>query len=166
MKISLIAAISNNLVIGEKNKIPWNLPEDLKWFKSNTINKSIIMGRLTWESIKDSLPMRTNIVISRKKIIKHNIIWANSINNAIISATIYSKYKKNQEIMVIGGSKIYKQMLFYANKLYLTHVNCNISGDTYFPRYKICKNWKTIFKKNFPKDKQHTYDFCFEILIR
>lgn len=165
MNISLIAAISNNLVIGNKNRIPWNLPEDLKWFKKNTIYKSVIMGRLTWESIINSLPMRTNIVISRKKIVNKNIIWANSINNAIVS-TIYSKYKKNQEIMVIGGSEIYKQMLFYANKLYLTHVNCNIIGDSYFPKYKLYKNWKIVFQKKFFKDSKHSYDFCFEILTR
>ncbi|QCI16978.1 type 3 dihydrofolate reductase [Buchnera aphidicola (Aphis helianthi)] len=165
MNISLIAAISNNLVIGNKNKIPWNLPEDLKWFKKNTIYKNIIMGRLTWESIVNFLPMRTNIVISRKKIVKKNIIWANSIQNAIISTT-YSKYNQNQEVMVIGGGEIYKQMLFYANKLYLTHVNCNIIGDSYFPKYKLYKNWKTIFKKQFFKDKKHSYDFYFEILVR
>ncbi|QCI18705.1 type 3 dihydrofolate reductase [Buchnera aphidicola] len=165
MKISLIAAISNNLVIGNKNKIPWKLPEDLKWFKKNTIYKNIIMGRLTWESLINALPARNNIVISRKKIINKNVIWVNSINNAIIS-TVYSKYNQNEEIMIIGGGKIYKQMLFYANKLYLTHVNCNIIGDSYFPKYKLFKNWKTIFKQNFFKDSQHDYDFCFEILVR
>lgn len=165
MKISLIAAISNNLVIGDKNKIPWYLPEDLKWFKKNTINKNIIMGRVTWESIEKFLPMRTNIVVSKKKIFKKNIIWADSINSAIISS-VCSKHSEHEEIMVIGGSQIYQQMLFYANKLYLTHVNCDISGDTYFPKYKLFKNWKTIFKKNFFKDRKHNYDFCFEILIR
>ncbi|CAL4319884.1 Dihydrofolate reductase [Buchnera aphidicola (Protaphis terricola)] len=164
MNISLIAAISNNLIIGNHNQIPWNLPKDLKWFRKNTIYKNIIMGRLTWESIKNPLPMRTNIVISHKKINKKNIIWANSIHNAIISAHL--KNKKNEEIMVIGGEKIYKQMLFYANKLYLTHVNCNISGDTYFPKYTMFKKWKTIFKKEIKKDSKHAYDFLLEILIR
>lgn len=165
MKISLIAAISNNLVIGSKNQIPWSLPKDLKWFKKNTTYKSIIMGRLTWESIMHALPMRTNIVISRNKITEKNVTWANSLNNAIVSA-INLKYKKNQEIMVIGGAKVYKQMLFYANKLYLTHVNCNIIGDTYFPKYTLFKHWKTIFKQKNFKDNKHAYDFCFEILVR
>ncbi|WP_348769505.1 type 3 dihydrofolate reductase [Buchnera aphidicola] len=165
MKISLIAAISNNLVIGKKNTIPWNLPKDLKWFKKNTIHKTIIMGRLTLESITHALPFRTNIVISRKKIIQKNIIWAKSINDAIISS-IHSKYDQNKEIMVIGGGEIYTQMLFYANKLYLTHVNCNITGDSYFPQYKLFKHWKTTFKKKILKDKQHSYEFCFEVLTR
>ncbi|QCI24799.1 type 3 dihydrofolate reductase [Buchnera aphidicola (Rhopalosiphum padi)] len=161
MKISLIAAISNNLVIGNNNKMPWYLPEDLKWFKKNTIHKNVIMGRLTWDSIlKNPLPMRTNIVISHKKIIKKGVIWANSISKALLA----TKYDK--EIMVIGGAEIYKQMLFYANKLYLTHVDFNGIGDTYFPQYKLYKSWKTIFRKQHFKDKNNPYNLCFEILSR
>lgn len=160
MKISLIAAISNNLVIGDNNKIPWYIPEDLKWFKKNTIHKNVIMGRLTWESIGKPLPMRTNIVISRNEIKKKGIIWVNSISNAIIA----SKYDK--EIMVIGGGKIYEKMLFYANKLYLTHIDINIVGDTYFPRYQLFKSWKRLFKKNIIKSKTNSYNYSFEILSR
>lgn len=161
MNVSLIAAISNNLVIGYKNKIPWHLPEDLKWFKKNTIYKNVIMGRSTWESILSRpLPMRNNIIISHKKIKQKNIISARSISESLICA------KYNREIMVIGGEKIYKQMLFYANKLYLTHVDFNGIGDTYFPQYKLYKNWKTIFKKQYFKNKKNPYNFCFEILSR
>lgn len=144
MNISLIAAISNNFVIGRNNKIPWYMPEDLKWFKKNTIHKVVIMGRLTWESILRPLPMRINIVISHKKIKQEGIIWADSITNAIIIAIQY-----NQEIMVIGGEKIYKKMLFYANKLYLTYIDLDIIGDTYFPQYQLYKSWKIIFKKKY-----------------
>ena len=161
MNISLIAAISKNLVIGYNNKIPWNLPEDLKWFKKNTINKNVIMGRLTWESIAKPLSMRTNIVISRNKIKKTGIIWADSISNAIILAKKY-----DQEIMVIGGAQIYKKMLFYAKKLYLTHIDANIIGDTYFPKYTLYPSWKTLFQKNIIKNKLNPYNCCFEILSR
>ncbi|MCU4137074.1 type 3 dihydrofolate reductase [Buchnera aphidicola (Sitobion miscanthi)] len=160
MNISLIAAISNNLVIGYNNKIPWYLPEDLKWFKKNTINKSVIMGRLTWESIKKPLPMRKNIVISSNEIKIEGIIWANSISNAIISA------KYSQEIMVIGGSKIYKKMLFYANKLYLTHIDIDITGDSYFPEYTLYPDWKILFKKKNIKNIKNPYNYSFEILSR
>ncbi|CAL4326206.1 type 3 dihydrofolate reductase [Buchnera aphidicola] len=161
MNISLIAAFSKNLVIGHNNKIPWHLPEDLKWFKQNTINKNVIMGRVTWDSIlKKPLPMRTNIVISNNKIKNKGVIWANSISNALIS----SRY--DQEIMIIGGAKIYKKMLFYANKLYLTHIDAYISGDTYFPNYQLYPDWKILFKKKFRKDRYHLYNYCFEILSR
>ncbi|MBZ2279867.1 MAG: dihydrofolate reductase, partial [Buchnera aphidicola] len=84
MNISLIAAISKNLVIGKNNKIPWYISEDLKWFKKNTINKNIIMGRMTWQSIGKPLIMRRNIVISQKKIQKSGIIWAQSISHALL----------------------------------------------------------------------------------
>jgi dihydrofolate reductase len=161
MNISLIAAISNNLVIGYKNQIPWYLPEDFQWFKKNTIKKDIIMGRLTWESIgKKPLSMRNNIVISRNEIKKEGVIWANSISNAIISA------KYDQEIMVIGGAKIYKKMLFYSNKLYLTHIDINIIGDSYFPQYQLYPYWKVLFRKKIFKNKTNPYNYVFEILSR
>ncbi|AHG60227.1 type 3 dihydrofolate reductase [Buchnera aphidicola] len=161
MNISLIAAISKNFVIGHNNKIPWHLPEDLKWFKKNTINKNVIMGRLTWESIRKPLSMRNNIVISKKKIDEKGIIWADSISNAILAATKY-----NQEIMVIGGAQVYKKMLFYAKKLYLTHIDINVNGDTYFPKYQLYPYWKIIFRKNFIKNTINPYNYCFEILYR
>ncbi|QCI22600.1 type 3 dihydrofolate reductase [Buchnera aphidicola] len=160
MNISLIAALSKNFVIGNNNTIPWHLPEDLKWFKQKTINKNIIMGRLTWESIKKPLPMRKNIVISTNEIKKKGIIWANSIPNAIISATC------DQEIMVIGGAKIYKEMLFYANKLYLTHIDINIIGDSYFPEYRLFPSWKVLFRKKVLKNSVNPYNYYFEILSR
>lgn len=160
MNISLIAAVSKNLVIGYNNKIPWYLPEDLKWFKQNTINKNVIMGRLTWQSILKPLSMRTNIVISSNKIKNKDIIWADSISNAIIAS------KHDREIMIIGGATIYKQMLFYANKLYLTHIDVNIIGDTYFPNYKLYPSWKILFRKSFNKNYLNPYNYCFEILSR
>ncbi|QCI22026.1 type 3 dihydrofolate reductase [Buchnera aphidicola] len=160
MNISLIAAVSSNLVIGYNNKIPWYIPEDLKWFKKHTINKSVIMGRLTWESIGKPLLMRHNIVISKNKIEKKGIISVNSISKAIISA------KYAQEIMVIGGAQIYKNMLFYANKLYLTHIDAHIIGDAYFPKYKMFPNWKRLFKKKYIKNEKNPYNYYFEILSR
>ncbi|MBZ2279032.1 type 3 dihydrofolate reductase [Buchnera aphidicola] len=160
MNISLIAALSKNLVIGRNNKIPWYIAEDLKWFKKNTIHKNIIMGRVTWQSIGQPLIMRKNIVISRNKIKKNGVIWARSISNAILLADY------NKEIMVIGGEKIYKQMMFYANKLYLTHIDKNIIGDTYFPKYQLFSSWKVLFKKSIEKKFQNDYKYHFEILSR
>lgn len=160
MKISLIAALANNRVIGNKNIIPWNIPQDLKWFKKHTLHKSVIMGHNTWKSIGKPLLMRRNIVLSHQKIQQKGIIWANSISNAILSSEI------NKEIMVIGGQQIYQQMLFYANKLYLTHIDINIIGDKYFPQYHLCSYWKILFQKNFFKNTQNPYNYCFKILSR
>ncbi|AEO07956.1 dihydrofolate reductase [Buchnera aphidicola] len=168
MNISLIAAISKNLIIGYQNKIPWYIPNDLKWFKKNTIHKNIIMGRVTWESIAQPLSHRRNIVISKTEIKNKNVIWCHSISDAIsnaVSNIIVSK-KYQQEIMVIGGEKIYKQMLFYANKLYLTNIDIDIIGDSYFPQYMLYPSWKILFKQNNIKNKFNPYNYSFQILSR
>ncbi|MDE5285998.1 MAG: dihydrofolate reductase, partial [Buchnera aphidicola] len=89
---------------------------------------------------------------------KNGVIWARSISNAILLADY------NKEIMVIGGEKIYKQMMFYANKLYLTHIDKNIIGDTYFPKYQLFSSWKVLFKKSIEKKFQNDYKYHFEIL--
>ncbi|CAL4042473.1 type 3 dihydrofolate reductase [Buchnera aphidicola] len=157
--ISIIAAISNNQVIGNMNKLPWNVPKDLAWFKKHTLYKSVIMGRVTWESIGKILPMRENIVVSKKKIKKDGVISANSIDQAIKLA----QYKK--EIMIIGGGSIYAQILYKIDKLYLTHINIHVTGDTYFPNYKKIK-WNTVLNEYHYADKITNCDYQFQILKR
>ncbi|XBC41381.1 MAG: type 3 dihydrofolate reductase [Buchnera aphidicola (Nurudea yanoniella)] len=160
MKISIIAAISKNFVIGCNGSIPWNLPLDLKWFKKHTLKKSVIMGRKTWNSIKSELPMRQKIVLTHKKNYKfNNVIFANSIHEAIELAT-----NKN-EIMIIGGGTLYAQTLPMANKLYLTKINIFVQGDTYFPQYKHM-GWETIFSENHITNLENKYNFQFKILKR
>ncbi|XBC44495.1 MAG: type 3 dihydrofolate reductase [Buchnera aphidicola (Schlechtendalia peitan)] len=159
MNISIIAAMSKNRVIGNNNSIPWYLPLDLMWFKKHTINKSVIMGRLTWDSIKCKLPMRKNIVLTNKNIHNYNnIYFVNSIQKAIELAN------KN-EIMIIGGGKLYSQMLPVTNKLYLTIIKKDIKGDTYFPNYKHIQ-WKKTFTENHAISEHNNYNFEFQILER
>ncbi|WP_343192276.1 type 3 dihydrofolate reductase [Buchnera aphidicola (Formosaphis micheliae)] len=157
MNISIIAAISKNKIIGNNNNLPWNLPPDLIWFKKHTLHKSIIMGRLTWESIGKPLPMRENIIISKKKIYHSGIIWAKSIKDGIKLA------KYNKEIMIIGGSSIYEQTLHMTNTLYLTKLHKNIPGDKYFPNYKKIK-WNRIYYKYVYANHIINFDYQFEIL--
>ncbi|BAP58789.1 type 3 dihydrofolate reductase [Candidatus Tachikawaea gelatinosa] len=158
--ISLIAALTKNYIIGIHNTIPWYIPEDLLWFKRNTINKPIIMGRLTFESIGYPLKNRINIVVSRKKLINFNeVIWVKSIEEAI------TLVKHEEEAIVIGGGLIYDQMLRYANRLYLTHINFETFGDTYFPIYNS-KNWKVTFRKLCSNFKNKNINYYFEILDR
>ncbi|WWP02424.1 MAG: dihydrofolate reductase [Candidatus Dasytiphilus stammeri] len=162
--LSLIAALANNNVIGIKDTIPWYLPDDLIWFKKHTLHKPIIMGRCTWESIgKKPLPGRYNIIVSKSYRLnyfnksKNKMIVVSSIKEALyIAQKIYNPYK---EIMVIGGGKIYSQMLQYATLLYLTRINYEIIGDTYFPHiYK--EQWSSIFRSYQNKN------YYFEILER
>lgn len=161
MTISIIAAIAKNNVIGYKNKIPWNLPADMQWFKNCTLNKTIIMGRLTWDSlVKKPLPNRLNIILSKKNK-KYNskikeILWLSSIKEII-------KISEQKEIMVIGGSNIYNQLIKYSHRMYLTHINIQPYGDSYFPYYKK-KEWDVIFRKLHKPNKNNLYNYYFEIL--
>ena len=125
--ISLIAALAVDRVIGMENAMPWNLPADLAWFKRNTLNKPVVMGRLTWESIGRPLPGRKNIVISSKPGSDDRVQWVSSVEEAIAACGDV------EEIMVIGGGRVYEQFLPKAQKLYLTHIDAG-SGRRYpFP---------------------------------
>lgn len=159
INISLIAAKTSNNVIGLNNKIPWNLNNDIKWFKKNTIKKTIIMGNNTYNSINQQpLPDRNNIVLTKKKKKSKNVIYVNSIQEALRIIP-----KQSKEIMVIGGEKIYNLFFPIANKLYLTNIEINIFGDKFFPTYSKQK-WKTIFKEKHKKNKNNKFNYSFEIL--
>ncbi|MXP56476.1 type 3 dihydrofolate reductase [Pantoea sp. Mhis] len=165
--ISLIAALSMQSVIGIRNTIPWRLPADLAWFKHNTINKPVIMGRMTFESIgRRPLPERINIVVTNH--VQHyinavsGVIWVSSLYHAIKAAFSVGNFK---EIMVIGGGSIYEKMIIYADRLYLTHIEVNIEGDVFFPKYKL-KEWKVVFNESYDHDINNPYRYRFEILER
>lgn len=121
--INIIAAVSLNNCIGIDGKIPWNIKEDMKFFKTITTGKTVIMGSKTYQSIGKPLPNRNNIVISSKNI--EEITTFNNLNDAIKST--------NDEIFLIGGSRIYLEGMKCADKLYITLVNKEVNGDTFFP---------------------------------
>ncbi|MDN0100997.1 type 3 dihydrofolate reductase, partial [Yersinia enterocolitica] len=107
--ISLIAALAADRVIGMENAMPWHLPADLAWFKRNTLNKPVIMGRKTFESIGRPLPGRLNIVISSQPGTDDRVTWATSIDDALALAG------DAEDVMVMGGGRVYKQFLDRAN---------------------------------------------------
>ena len=151
VRISLIAAIAKNGVIGEKGEIPWYLPSDFAYFKKTTLNKPIIMGRKTFESIGKALPKRTNIIISRQKEYQpDNTIVINSIDGAIKIAKDIAIRDDVDEIMIIGGANIYQQTIDVAERLYISHVALDIKGDSIFP--KIDENiWQVINEPRIEK---------------
>ncbi len=165
--ISIIAALSNNNVIGKKNSLCWKIKEDIKWFKKNTINKTIIMGNKTWKSIKKPLKKRINIIITRK-IKKKYILYKKNTQIIFVKSIIQALYiakKTKKEIMVIGGEKIYSQLIKWSNKMYLTYINKNILGDKFFPKYNK-KEWKIIYrKKKYIKNKKINH-IIFNIFIK
>jgi dihydrofolate reductase len=153
-KISLIAALSTNRVIGRDNKLPWYLPTDMKYFKKITSGKPVIMGRKTYDSIGRPLPKRKNIVITGSpwKINSDSVLAVETIFKALSEA----KKDSPEEIFFIGGGEIYKQTIDLADKLYLTVVEIQIEGDAFFPDYS---NFGHISWQE--KHHENGLDFCF-----
>lgn len=160
MKISLIVAAATNNVIGRDGALPWHISEDLKRFKRLTVGKPIIMGRLTYDSIGKPLPDRKNIVISSQEGL--------TIDGCEVVATPEAALElaaDADEVMVIGGGRIYEQMLPIADRIYLTKVNKEIDGDTYFP--KICdEEWTLIDQEDIPADESGKPGYSFITLDR
>lgn len=133
MKINLIAAVSENKIIGKNNTLPWYISEDLKRFRKLTTGHPIIMGRKTYESIGKPLPHRTNIVITKDPEYQaHGVALVHSLEEALKTA---SKSEGSEEVFIIGGGQIFKEAISIADKLYLTVIHKQIEGDIYFPDY-------------------------------
>jgi len=159
--LSLIVATANNNVIGKENTMPWHLPADLAYFKKVTLGKPIIMGRKTFESIGRALPGRRNIIITRDRHYHaSNIDIVNSIEDAL------ALVNDVDEVMVIGGGSIYQHCLPKADRLYVTHINADIVGDTYFPDYDTQHDWQKISCENYAADDKNAYDLSFCVYHR
>lgn len=146
MKLSLIVAAAQNNVIGRNNQLPWHLPQDLKYFKSVTLGKPIIMGRKTFDSIGKPLPGRTNIVITRQSDWQHGgVLVAASVPDAIALAAQLRNAQGQavDEVMVIGGAEIYRGALPLADRVYLTRVHADVEGDAFFAELPIAE-WKLV----------------------
>tara|TARA_B100001113_G_scaffold339926_1_gene323659 strand:+ start:133 stop:624 length:492 start_codon:yes stop_codon:yes gene_type:complete len=135
MSIKLICAVSKNNVIGNKNKLPWNLSEDLKRFRKLTNDNVIVMGRKTYDSIGRPLPNRENLVLSKNKKLKIDNVKVFSSPKEILDF-YYTKKKKN-DLFIIGGTFIYELFIDYCDYLLITYVNKEFEGDAYFPKV----NW-------------------------
>jgi len=126
--------MARNRVIGRNGDLPWQLPADLRHFKSVTMGKPIIMGRKTFESIGRPLPGRKNIVVTRRaNFISDGVLTSNNLTAAIALGKAIASEDNVDEIMVIGGGEIYAKALSDADRLYLTEVHADIDGDTFFP---------------------------------
>jgi dihydrofolate reductase len=152
----MIVAMANNNIIGRNNDMPWHLPADLAYFKKITLGKPIIMGRKTFESIGRPLPGRRNIVISRDDHYQAaGIDVVNSVEQAL------ALVDGSDEIMVIGGGAIYSHCLAKAERLYVTHIEANIEGDTQFPDFYDGTWLKVNSERRLSDDKNiYSLDFC------
>lgn len=159
MIISMIAAMANDRIIGKDNQMPWHLPADFAWFKRCTMDKPVVMGRKTYESIGRPLPGRQNIVISRDgSLVIDGVTTVTSIDEALHAAGDV------EEVMIIGGGTIYEACLPKANKLYVTHIEAEIQGDTQFPAWG--DEFKEAYSEAYSSDEKNAYDMRFVVLER
>ena len=160
--LSIIVAISKNNVIGKNNKLIWHLPEDLKRFKKLTTGHTIIMGRKTFESLGRVLPNRKHIVITSNT----NMQIEDENVELIDDIKMLNKYiNSEEEHFIIGGATIYKLLMPYASKMYITKINEEFEGDVYFP--KIDKEfWKEVERKTGIKDEKNPFNYEYITYIK
>ena len=162
MRLSMIAALGKNRVIGNKNKMPWHLPADLQFFKKTTMGKPIIMGRKTYDSIGRPLPGRLNIVLSRDE---NLTIDGCTVVNSLQEAMLAAEDQDSDEIFITGGAYLYNTYLADADRLYLTLIDEEFEGDTFFPDYTQY-DWKQIRKQTYRADVQNLFAYSFVTLDR
>lgn len=176
MIISLIAAVSDNYVIGKDNRLIWRLPADVKFFKEKTEGHHILTGRKNYLSIPEKfrpLQNRINIIVSRDKdfFLKNNPLSPSDQAGENYTQTVivhspeegieYARRSKEKELFVIGGGEIYRQTIDIADKLYITWVHSAFEGDTFFPDINN-EIWKETYRMDHPMDEKHkfAYSFC------
>jgi dihydrofolate reductase len=160
--LSHIVAASENNVIGIKNGLPWRLPNDFRYFKNKTWSMPVIMGRNTYESLKQELKGRINIVISRNtNWHSGNVAVAHSVDEAISKA----KECDAREIFIIGGGEVFRETMGKVDRIYLTRVHTEVEGDTTYPELDLSK-WKKVKEESFPADEKNNYPYTFEVWER
>jgi len=160
MIISLIAAMDRNRVIGNNNQLPWYLPADLKHFKAITLNKPIIMGRKTYDSIGKPLPKRRNIVISHQQQLRIPGCEVFSSLDAALQVV-----GSNEEVMIIGGESLFRMSLSQAHRLYLTIIDHEFKGDIVFPEWDE-NEWTIKSSISHKPDEKNKYSYNFIELER
>jgi len=160
MIISLITAMDCNRLIGDNNQLPWHLPADFAHFKAVTMNKPVVMGRKTYESIGKPLPGRTNIVLSRNTDTEYEGVTC--VSNFDEACAVVPEA---EELMVIGGSTIYEMLLPQANRMYITYVDAEFKGDAWFPEFEE-NQWLETESVSRKADEKNLYDCRFVTLER
>ena len=157
---SIVVAMSRNGVIGSQGSLPWHLPADLRHFKKITMGKPVVMGRRTWESIGRPLPGRTNIVLTRST--GGSFAGATVIHSL---AELPEKTGHASEIMIIGGAEVYREALPKVDRLYITRVDAEVSGDVGFPEV-LWQEWVMTDSEAREPDEQNACRLIFEVWTR
>ena len=151
-KIILIVAVSSNDVIGNNNKLLWNLPEDMKHFRQKTTGNVVVMGRKTYESIGRALPKRKNIVVSKNHINDLSVEVIDDFDKAIVAARIAAPLTENGDVYIIGGATIYNQAMEVGivDEISLTYINKEYEGDAAVTPLINATDWDMASLKSFP----------------
>ncbi len=181
--ISIIVAMARNGVIGRDNSLIWHLPADLKYFKETTMGSPVIMGRKTYESVGRPLPGRTNIIVTRREgYSAEGCLVAGSLEEAVEmarrdagnaasirrdggSSVATDRKDAAKEIFIAGGGEIYRQAMGIADKIYITFVDGEFEGDTFFPPIPE-REWKLVDEKHRPPDDRNKYPLIFRVYNR
>ena len=160
MIISFIVAASENNAIGRQNKLPWQLPEDMKFFKRTTMGKPVMMGRKTYESLGTPLPGRTNIVLSKAHnlALPEGVLLYDDINAAVAAL----QNEPTDEAFIIGGGMVFKEAMDIADRIYMTRVHTEVAdADAFFPDIDHT-HWKLVREEHHTADEKHLYAFTFQ----
>ncbi|MEP7127936.1 MAG: dihydrofolate reductase [Chitinophagales bacterium] len=165
MTISLIAALTTNRVIGKNNDLPWRLPDDMKYFMQTTSGHHVIMGRKNYDSLPDKfkpLPNRMNIVVTRQK--DFNAPGC-TVVHSLEKAVELAQAANEHEVFNIGGAELFTLGMVSADRLYLTEIQTELTGDTYFPVLNKSE-WTETSRTHHAADDRHVYAFDFVIYDR
>lgn len=166
VRLALMAARAENNTIGRNNRLPWYLPNDLKYFKKITFGKPVIMGRKTWESLKGPLPGRTNIVVTRNPDYRaEGAKVVHDLDQAMTLAESIGVIDGIEEVVIMGGAGLYEEGLKKADRLYLTEVHAEVEGDAFFPEMDMSQ-WREVGREDFSAEPPNEYDYSFVIYER
>lgn len=160
-RVSLIWAMARNRVIGKDNWLPWDLPDELAYFRNTTAGKPVVMGRRTYESVNRPMPGRLNIVLSRRGFSADGVTVVGTMEEALAVAA----GDPADECFVIGGADVYVAAFPHADRLHATFIDAEIEGDTFFPPFDF-KGWTVVASEHHPVDARHAYAYEIRVYER
>lgn len=166
IKISLIAAVARNNVIGADQTIPWHIPSDFAWFKQTTMGKPMVMGRKQFQTFPRPLPGRPHIVVTRQKdYAPEGVTVVHTLEDALAEAARLAAEAGVDEIMVIGGGDIYAQAISKADRLYISHVDLEPEGDVRFPAIDEAE-WQVVAEPDMPRSEKDGATYSIRVYER
>jgi len=161
MRVSIIAALSTNNVIGRNNDLPWHQSADLKRLKSLTMGHHMIMGRRTYDSVGRPLPGRTFVVVTRREdFAPAGVLVAHTIEDAL------RLVQNDDEPFIAGGAEIFEQLIHRADCMYLTRIHAELAGDTFFPDFDDVNEWRLTDAEHCDADEKNDYPYSFLTYVR